>query len=105
MDKKILIGGLVIIVVIIAVVIIQQPAEEQPVDERQQVIDKPINEVEEYVSVEKSVEQPVERLLVKTPQIIGSANTPGLADDVFILGDYAFVADAGSGLQIIEVFE
>ena len=56
MDKKILIGGLVVIVAIITVVIMQQLAEEQPV-----------------------AEQPVERLLVETPQIIGSVDTPGLA--------------------------
>jgi hypothetical protein len=54
------------------------------------------------VSVEKPVEQPVERLLVEIPQIIGSVDTPDRAEGVFISGDHAFIADSGRGLQIIE---
>jgi len=33
----------------------------------------------------------------------GSYNTPGEAYGVFVSGDLAYVADAGSGLQIIDV--
>ena len=73
-----------------------RPAEE--VDRKQAIEEQP---VEEYVPTE----QPVGRLLVETPQIIGSVDTPGWARGVFISGNHAFVADRGSGLQIIEVFE
>ena len=82
MNKKILIGGLVVmaIIAVVAFVILRVPAEE-------------------YVPAE----QPAERLLVKTPIIIGSVDTPDWAQDVFISGDHAFVADRWSGLQIIDI--
>ncbi|MCL0035657.1 PKD domain-containing protein, partial [Thermodesulfovibrionales bacterium] len=37
------------------------------------------------------------------PRIIGSVDTPGRAWGVFISGNYAFVADGGAGLQIIDI--
>ena len=71
-----------------------RPAEE--VDREQAIEEQPI---EEYVPTE----QPVGRLLVETPQIIGSVDTPGFAMGVFISGDHAFVADRWAGLQIIDI--
>lgn len=38
-----------------------------------------------------------------SPTLAGTYNTPGYARDVFISGSYAYVADAGSGLQVINV--
>ena len=35
--------------------------------------------------------------------IIGSCDTPGEAHDVYVSGNYAYIADWGSGLQIIDV--
>jgi hypothetical protein len=37
------------------------------------------------------------------PELKGFCATPGDAQDVFVSGDYAYVADGGSGLQIINV--
>jgi len=40
-----------------------------------------------------------------TPTLAGSYNTPGTACRVAIAGDYVYVADGYSGLQVIEVFQ
>jgi hypothetical protein len=37
------------------------------------------------------------------PELKGFCATPGDAQDIFVSGDYAYVADGGSGLQIINV--
>ncbi len=37
------------------------------------------------------------------PTIVGSCDTPGEANGVFVKGDYAYVADGSSGLQVINV--
>jgi hypothetical protein len=37
------------------------------------------------------------------PTIVGTYNTPGTAYGVTVSGDYAFVADYGSGLQVINI--
>ena len=37
----------------------------------------------------------------KSPQIVGSVDTPGNAYDVAISGTFAYVADSGSGLQVL----
>ncbi|MEK7673909.1 MAG: hypothetical protein AAB371_01780, partial [Patescibacteria group bacterium] len=38
-----------------------------------------------------------------SPTLTGTYNTSGDANDVYISGKYAYVADAGSGLQIIDI--
>jgi hypothetical protein len=38
-----------------------------------------------------------------TPTLAGSYDTPNNARDVSIVGNYAYVADAGSGLQVIDI--
>ncbi|MGY5861984.1 MAG: hypothetical protein RTU09_06380 [Candidatus Thorarchaeota archaeon] len=43
------------------------------------------------------------RLPRKTPTLAGSYNTPNLAFGVFVSGDYAYVADRASGLQVINI--
>jgi hypothetical protein len=40
---------------------------------------------------------------LSSPSLVGSYNTPGVAQGVFFSGDYAYVADGNSGLQIIKV--
>lgn len=42
-------------------------------------------------------------LLNGGPLLIGSYDTPGSANDVYVSGDYAYVADWDSGLQIIDI--
>ncbi len=37
------------------------------------------------------------------PSLVGTYNTPGVAYDVHVSGDYAYVADSGQGLRIIDV--
>jgi hypothetical protein len=37
------------------------------------------------------------------PAIVGNCDTPGIATDVVISGDYAFVADGASGLRVIDI--
>jgi hypothetical protein len=37
------------------------------------------------------------------PTLVGSYNTPGYAEKVVISGNYAYIADADSGLQIIDI--
>jgi hypothetical protein len=37
------------------------------------------------------------------PTIVGSVDTPGYARGVYVLGNYAYVADDASGLQVIDV--
>ncbi len=39
----------------------------------------------------------------KTPTLAGSCDTPDHAHDVFVSGDYAYVADDYSGLQVIDI--
>ena len=39
----------------------------------------------------------------KSPQIVGSVDTPGDAQDLALSGPYAYVADGGSGLQVIDI--
>ena len=39
----------------------------------------------------------------KTPTLAGTYNTPDRALGVFVSGDYAYVADYGSGLQVINI--
>jgi hypothetical protein len=36
-------------------------------------------------------------------EYVGSYDTPGSANDIFVAGDYAYVADGSSGLQIINI--
>ena len=38
------------------------------------------------------------------PFLAGSYNTPGNAHSVAISGDYAYIADGGSGIQVIDKF-
>ena len=38
-----------------------------------------------------------------SPEIIGTVDTPGEAWDVFVIGNYAYVADWTSGLQVIDI--
>jgi hypothetical protein len=39
----------------------------------------------------------------KELEIIGNCVTPGYAKDLFVLGDYAYVADGQAGLQVIDI--
>jgi len=43
------------------------------------------------------------KLFPFVPSLTGTYNTPGLVYDVAVAGDLAFVADGGSGLQIINI--
>jgi len=36
-------------------------------------------------------------------QIVGSVDTPGRANDVYVVGNYAYVADESAGLQVIDI--
>ncbi len=42
-------------------------------------------------------------LLNGGPFLAGDYNTPGWADSVYVSGDYAYVADGGAGLQVIDI--
>ncbi len=39
------------------------------------------------------------------PTLVGTIVTPGVAFDVYVSGDYAYVADGGGGLNISDVFD
>jgi hypothetical protein len=39
----------------------------------------------------------------KNPTLAGTYNTPGIAHGIYVSGDYAYVADDNSGLQVINV--
>lgn len=42
-------------------------------------------------------------IFAQNVEFIGQCDTPGSASDVFVQGDYAYIADRNSGLQIIKV--
>ncbi|MFM5888121.1 MAG: hypothetical protein ACKOQS_07495, partial [Dolichospermum sp.] len=41
--------------------------------------------------------------ILETPMLVGSYDTPGVSINVKILGNFAYVADEISGLQIIDI--
>ncbi len=41
--------------------------------------------------------------IIPSSPIVGSYTTPGYYEDVFVLGNYAYIVDQGSGLHIIDV--
>jgi hypothetical protein len=58
---------------------------------------------DEYVYVASSTLQIFNVSDPDSPYTAGIYDTPGYAEDVFVTGDYAFIADASAGIEVLDI--